>query len=797
MFGKIKKFKQDGNKILIEFEKNIATIELISSSIVNFFVPLKRKEKLSKAIENLKIEKCKFSVEEKNEKIIITTEKLKINIFDDFKVDIYDYCGNILCEDYRGNRKPFERRGVGNAWEVAAAEGHNVKSEGDKLKVKSIKKMGNNMFFYGFGDKTGPLNKKGYHYKMWNTDDPSPHVESFEALYKSIPFFIALKEKQAFGIFFDNTFESHFDMGKENSDYYYFGALDGNLDYYFIYGPSAVEVVDGYTYLTGRTPLPQLWTLGYQQCRWSYVPEERLMEIAREFRNRDIPCDALYLDIDYMDGYRVFTWDKDKFKNPKETLSKLKKNGFKLVTIIDPGVKKDKGYEIYDEGIKNGYFATDKDGIPYVNKVWPGDSLYPDFPNEKVRNWWAENQKIMMDYGVAGIWNDMNEPASFNGPLPDDVVFNNDGIITDHREMHNVFGHYMSKATYEGIKKYTEKRPFVITRACYAGTQKYSTVWTGDNQSLWEHLRMSLPMLMNLGISGLTFCGTDVGGFGFDCTAELLSRWVQVGCFTPLFRNHSSIMTRDQEPWAFDKQTEDINRKYIKLRYKLIPYLYDVFWKEESSGLPVIRPIMIHYQKDERTYEINDEFMFGENILVAPIVEKGKIARSVYLPEGNKWIDYWTKEISEGGKYIVKEAPLDVCPIYIKEGSIIPNYPVQSYIGEKKISELTLDIYPVDNNIESKYVHYKDDGESFEYKKGVYNLYEFSLKRSDDLKTIEIKVNNSYRAYGDNYDSFKFRINNIEPAEIFADGKAVKFKTVEGTVEFLVEKQTEILIKVI
>src|SRR5699024_2471172 len=243
-------------------------------------------------------------------------------------------------------------------------------------------------------------------------------------------------------------------------------------------------------------------------------------------------------------------------------IENLNDDGFKLVTIIDPGVKVDKGYKIYDEGLENNYFATDKNGIVYTNWVWPGNSVFPDFMNSEVRKWCANNQKIMTDDGVSCIWNDMNEPASFNGPLPDDVKFNEDGKIIDHKEVHNIYGHMMDKATYEGIKKSTNKRPFVVTRACYSGTQKYSTVWTGDNQSTWEHLRMSVPMLMNLGLSGMSFCGTDVGGFGYDCTPELLSRWVQVGAFTPLFRNHTTIYSRDQEPWAFDKITEDINRKY-------------------------------------------------------------------------------------------------------------------------------------------------------------------------------------------------------------------------------------------
>lgn len=790
MFGKIKNYSDDESGIEIEFEKMKAKVIVINPSIINFFVPIKGRDYKSKAIENLKVEKCSYRIKRDEEKIILSTEKLKVYIFDDFKVDIYDVNGNILCRDYRKKREPFLRRGVTKGCDLAVKEGHKINMESNKYKINVVKKMERDMFFYGFGEKTGPLNKKGYRYKMWNTDNPSAHTEAFEALYKSIPFFIALKKGQSFGIFFDNTFETCFDMGKENSEYYYFGAVDGNIDYYFIYGPEVKEVVNGFTYLTGKTPLPQRWTLGYQQSRWTYVPEDRLVSIAEDFRKKDIPCDVLYLDIDYMDGYRVFTFDKNKFKNPKETMDKLKNMGFKVVTIVDPGVKKDIGYKIYDDGIKNDYFVKDKDGIPYVNEVWPGQALYPDFANEKVREWWADNQKIMMNYGIAGIWNDMNEPASFNGPLPEDVMFNNDGVKADHKEMHNVYGHLMSKATNEGIKKYTGKRPFVITRACYAGIQKYSTVWTGDNKSIWQHLRMSIPMLMNLGLSGVTFCGTDVGGFAEDCTAELLSRWVQVGCFTPLFRNHSSIFTRDQEPWAFDDKTEDINRKYIKLRYKIIPYLYDLLFKGEESGLPIICPLTLYYENDENTYEINDEFMCGENILVSPVVEQGKNKKLVYLPKGNNWVDYWTKETLKGGQYIIKDAPLDVCPIYIKSGSIIPNYPQQNYIGEKEINELTFDVY-VGEGEKCSYIHYEDDGESFDYKKGIYNLYRICAEKGSDKLNINLKMlKNGYKKA---YLGFNFKINNIENIKkVLADGKNIEFKINNGILQFHTDKNENI-----
>lgn len=771
MFGKLLSYEVNNKEIKIQYEKIEATVTVINDGVVNFFVPIHRKERNSKAVENLNLESSKFSVEKNENTLNISTEKLKVVINDDFKIDIYDKNEKVLCRDYRGVRLPFKRRG--NSTELAAEEGHVLNGHQD-FKVYVAKTMEDDMYFYGLGERTGSLNKKGYHYRNWNTDDPSPHGETFEQLYKSIPFLISIKDEEAFGIFFDNHFESHFDMGKENSEYYYFSAVGGNLDYYFIYGPEVKDVVNEYTNLTGKTPLPQLWTLGYQQCRWSYASKERVLEIAKSFRKRGIPCDTLYLDIDYMDDFRVFTWDNKKFENPREFTDELKNMGFKLVTIIDPGVKIDKEYSIYAEGIKNDYFAKDKDGIVYKNRVWPGDSVYPDFMNPKVRKWWSENQKIMIASGVSGIWNDMNEPASFNGPLPDDVMFNDNGLEVTHKEIHNIYGHMMSKATYEGIKEYTDKRPFVITRACYAGTQKYSTVWTGDNQSTWEHLRMSIPMLMTLGLSGLSFCGTDVGGFGHDCTGELLSRWVQVGAFTPLFRNHSAMGTRDQEPWTFDKKTEEINKKYIKLRYKLIPYLYDLMKVCENTGAPIIRPLLFNYQNDKNTYEINDEFLCGDSILVSPVVEQGMKQKLVYLPKGSKWIDFWTGENHNGGQYIIKEAPLDICPIFIKESSIIPMSIDQNYIGEKANDELILNIYLSEDDSEFKYVHYNDDGESFNYRGGIYNEYETIVSNKEN---VDIKFVINKNCYIKKYSKVKFIINNLKTNKnIILNGKKVSLE---------------------
>lgn len=772
MFGKILKYTICGSKVNIEYENGSAGIDVITPEIINIYSPAD-KNYVSRAIEKDIHVDCKYNAYCKDGSVCIETDSLNIITGKDFHVNIYDKNGSPLSIDYTKERAPFKRNGkLTNAGEGVLNS--NIQNE---YKIMVMKEMLGGECFYGLGDKTGYLNKKGYYYEMWNTDNPSPHVESFKSLYKSIPFFITLRQNISCGIFFDNTFKTYFDMGKENSSYYYFASNDGILNYYFIYGPKMEDVIRRYTYMTGRTPLPQMWTLGYQQSRWSYYPESRVMEIAENFRKRKIPCDVIHLDIDYMDGYRVFTWDKKKFEDPKKFLKNLKNMGFKIVTIIDPGVKKDEGYSIYDEGIKNDYFARDKDGKVYVNQVWPGDAVYPDFSDSRVRKWWAKNQKIMTDAGVSGIWNDMNEPASFKGPLPDDLKFKNDGRKAQHKEIHNVYGHLMSKATYAGIKDATNKRPFVITRACYAGCQKYSTVWTGDNHSFWEHLRMSIPMLLNLGISGIAFCGTDIGGFQFDCTPELLSRWIQVGCFTPLFRNHSSIGSRDQEPWAFDTETENIQRKYIELRYRLLPYIYDMMRTEEETGFPLMRPLVMQYQDDERTYEINDEFLCGSSILVAPVVEQGKRIRDVYLPEG-RWVDFWSGEVYDGKKYILKDAPIDTCPIFVKEGSIIPEYPVQQYVGEKEITELILNVYPGTGTYES----YQDDCTSFEYRNGKYNTYSFNMVKKDK---VELDIKLSYAAYDKAYSSFKLKIH-MKVNDVKVDGANVKYDVEDGCAVFIV-----------
>ena len=722
--GNLIKYEVKGQTIALEFEGGEAQIEVLTPAIINVYQGKPEERIPSKAIEGSKAVPAEIRTEQKEDGLWIHTEEVSVRVSDGFYVDFFDKNGAEVCVDYRGERKQLQR--VSDEFlRLLEAEGHQSSLTGARdCAFDVVKKLDKSARFYGLGDKTGFMDKRHYDYEMWNTDNPDPQMDNFKALYKSIPFFIALTDSHVYGIFMDNTCKSYFNMGQESEEYYWFGARGGQPDYYYIAGGSMAEVLERYTYLTGRCPLPQRWTLGYHQSRWGYMTQEDVEEIASGMRENDIPCDVIHFDIDYMQDYKVFTWNQKRYHNdPDSFLKRLAEKGFKVVTINDPGVKKEEGYYVYEEGVENGFFAKTPEGEVYINEVWPGEAAFPDFGSPAVRQWWGEKQQFLLDRGVRGIWNDMNEPASFRGPLPDDVVFTDEGRQAAHAEMHNVYGHYMAKATYEGLKKLDGRRPFVITRACYAGTQKYATAWTGDNHSLWAHLQMAIPQLCNLGLSGMPFVGTDIGGFGSDTTPELLARWIQVGCFSPLFRNHAALGTRRQEPWQFGAEITDIYRKYVKLRYHWIPYFYDLFYEEEKTGAPIMRPLVFHYEKDENAWQCNDEFLLGSRILAAPVVSQGMKRRMVYLPEG-VWYDYWNGEKVTGPAWIMREAPLDTCPVYVKAGSIIPTMEPQSYVGEKPLDTLILEVYPGEGSCD----HYLDNGTDFAYRDGKYHQYRFTVR---------------------------------------------------------------------
>lgn len=733
------KHEQNSRFVLCETSRGTLGVEVVAQDILRVFLGRETQNYFSKAVEADRHEDCAFTVTEEGDTLVIATPALRLVVDAAGRTDFYTAAGKPLSLAWRGARGVIDR-GLHDK-DLLEKEGHKDAGSAAGLPVEELRALLPDDAVYGLGDKPTVLNKRSYAYENWNSDIPDPHEECFKSLYKDFPVFFvsSAAAERTYGIFFDNTFHTYFDFGFESPDYLSFGAKEGALNYYFFAGPTLREAVSRYTWLTGRAPLPQRWALGYQQCRWGYASAEAFRALARKFRELDIPLDALHFDIDYMDGYRVFTTNDKTFPDFPGLLAELKAQGIKAVTIIDPGVKVDPKYYVYQEGLQKGYFCKDKNDLVYVNEVWPGDSVFPDFGAPEVRGWWAGLQRFLTDRGVSGVWNDMNEPASFRGPLPDDVQMHDEERLTTHAEMHNCFGHNMAKASYEGWKAATGERPFVITRACYSGSQKYAVVWTGDNQSLWGHLRMSIPQQCSLGLSGMAFHGTDIGGFGADCTPELMARWIQAGCFSPLFRSHSSMGTRVQEPWRFGDEVTAIFRKYVKLRYRLQPYFYDLFRECEETGLPPMRALVLNYEDDPNVHELNDEFMLGDQMLVAPVVEQGARQRMIYLPKGD-WYDFWTGEKQEGGRYFVREAPLDLCPIYVKAGTILPLYPEQRYTDELADPELTLRCYPG----EGVYEHYRDNGRDFTYRDGAYTLYRFTLSNAHLTTTL---LHDNYKPY--------------------------------------------------
>ncbi len=684
---------------------------------------------------------------------IVTTAKLVVKIEKaSLQTHILDIEGNIINEDE-----------IGFHYEESFLYGGNI--------VKMSKKAQAGEGFFGLGDKPMHLNLRGKRMQNWATDSYA-FAKDEDPIYKAVPFYIGLNKKKAYGIFFDNTFKTHFDFCKERLDVTSFWADGGEMNYYFIYGPSMSQVVQNYTHLTGKPELPPLWTLGFQQCKWSYYPESRVKEITNTFRDLKIPCDGIYLDIDYMEGFRCFTWNKEYFANPKSMVKELADNGFKTIVIIDPGIKLDPEYWVYNEAQENDYFCKRADGPPMIGKVWPGECAFPDYTNPEVREWWADLFKeLIEDIGVKGVWNDMNEPAVMEVPgktFPDDVRHHYDGHPCSHRKAHNIYGTQMARATYEGVKKYVyPKRPFVITRSAYSGAQRYTSSWTGDNVATWEHLWVANIQVQRMCLSGMSFTGTDIGGFAEQPTGELFARWIQLGVFHPFCRVHSSGHHGDQEPWTFGDEVTDITRKFIEIRYTLLPYLYTAFYEYATDGTPMLKPLVYYDQDDVHTHYRTDEFIFGHQILVCPIIEPNARGRRMYVPHG-RWYNYWDHSILEGGKEMWVDADLDTMPIFMKEGAIIPRYPVQQYVGEKKIEELTLEVFYAKGTETSKV--YEDAQDGYDYKKGRYCLRNLRLMGREREIIIHQHKNGTFitsyenmlfKFYGLPFEVAKIEIDNV------------------------------------
>lgn len=586
---------------------------------------------------------------------------------------------------------------------------------------------------HGTGQRTFELNLRGQHLNFWNTD-AGAYVRGFEPINYCVPFYLGAHQHGAYGILWDNSYRASLDLGTQAADMLEFQARGGELRAYLFCGPTLEQVIADYTWLTGRMPLPPGWAIGYHQCRFSYHDEASVLEVAHELRQRKIPCDAIYLDIDYMDGKRVFTWDRRAFPDLKSMADQLHRIGMKLVVILDPGVKVEAGYAAYESGIAEGIFMSYPDGQPAAGVVWPGLCHFPDFSSEKARAWWVQQMQPLLAAGVDGIWNDMNEPLYFGNAKTDDppdyVQHHKEGLGGDHAEIHNVYGMLMARASREAVQKhYPDRRPFIITRAGYAGTQRYASSWTGDNRATWDNLRQSIAMQINLALSGQSFTGADIGGFAGDTSPELLARWTQAGALLPFFRNHSANDTIRKEPYQFGEEIERICRNAIELRYQLMPYLYTQFARCSTEGLPIIRPIFTHEHENVVIRQIDDAYLLGEHLLVAPVLTEHSRCRLVYLPAGVHWYDFWTQHHYPGGQWICVEAPLDHLPIFVCAGTVLPMQSVEQYAGENQLDALVLRCYPGDGET----ILYEDEGEGYGYQSGIYRRTRFTLRSQSGL----------------------------------------------------------------
>ncbi len=664
------------------------------------------------------------------------------------RIVIRDLAGNIISADAVGRPVKFQRGGFSIYQEMPGDE-----------------------HYFGLGDKTGSFDRREQAYTLWNTDI-GPQ-ESVDPLYKSIPFFLAIHGTRSYGIFLDNTWRTWFDFGKSARDAYSFGAEGGPIDYYFIYGPTPKQVVENYAYLTGKPPLPPLWALGFQQSRYSYTPESQIRDIANRLRLDKIPSDVVYLDIDYQDRNRPFTVNSRTFPNFPGLVSDLHKQHFHLVNITDLHIAHiaNQGYTPYDTGHAGDQFVKNPDGSEFIGVVWPGPAVFPDFTRAQTREWWGGLYQEFTKDGVAGFWNDMNEPSVFDGPgktMPLNTVhrIEEPGFTTrtaTHAEIHNIVGLENARATYEGLLKLRpDERPFVLTRATYAGGQRYGFTWTGDNSATWNHLRLATQMVLNLGISGVSFVGADVGGFNGSPSPELLTRWVEQAAFSPFFRDHATKGSLPHEIWNNGLEQETIRRHYIETRYQLLPYFYALADEASRTGLPLMRPVFLEfpeiYAPNSPGFDnVDTEFMLGPDLLIAPPPFAEMMNDYVVsFPEG-PWYDFWTGEkmppqphgppinvvandIAKTGGTTGYQWPhailpaLKTLPVYVRGGSILPMQPLIQNTEETPSGPLQLRVYP---GPRCRGALYLDDGHTLQYQQGKYLRQSISCE--SDANSMRLK----------------------------------------------------------
>ncbi|TDQ18631.1 alpha-glucosidase [Algoriphagus boseongensis] len=678
-------------------------------------------------------------------KIETSQVKLELNL-ENFALSFFDHSGKLLNAD-----DPLSVSWIGS-------------------EVTNYKQVQPDEKFIGLGEKTGNLDRKGKAYTNWNTDYFA-YGTGDDPLYMSIPFYLGIHSGGAYGIFFDNTHKSVFNFGASTNRFIYFSAEDGDLDYYFIHYPTVAEIIQAYTRLTGRMQMPPKWALGFQQCRYSYYPDSEVYAVAQGFRDKKMPADVIYLDIHHMEAYKVFTFDGEKFKDPKAMIARLKEKGFKVVVIMDPGIKTEKGYLPFEEGHEKGLFVNYPDGKTYEAQVWPGWCAFPDFTKEETRKWWGEKMAFYTEAGVDGFWTDMNEPASWGQFTPNLIEFEFEGEKASHRKARNIYGMQMARSAQEGsIFQEPNKRPFVLTRSGFAGIQRYAAAWTGDNVASEEHMLAGIRLVNSLGLSGVAFSGYDVGGFAGEASKSLFARWMSIGAFAPFYRAHSMINTKDSEPWAFGEETEEISRNYMKLRYRLLPTIYSSFYQSCLTGLPLSASLAVDYAQDDKIYQsaFQNEYIFCNSFLVAPVESFREITK-VYLPKG-EWYYLYSDQYHSGNHVIYQDSPINYLPVFVKAGQIFTMQSDVNHTEEKHDGTLRIHLYKGKNG--SVFHHYEDAGEGLNYQKGEF----YSRTIAYSPETGKLEFSKSEGSYSSDFSKLKIYFHGFELSQVDLLGKPILVK---------------------
>ena len=581
---------------------------------------------------------------------------------------------------------------------------------------------------YGGGEVTGPLLRNGQSIKLWNTDSGAYSVDNGKRLYQSHPWVMGVRpDGTSFGILFDTPYKAKLTTTDERINF----ETEGELFRIFVIDRESPQaVIKGLAELIGTMPMVPRWALGYQQCRFSYTPASRVIEVADTFRIKRIPCDVIWMDIDYMDGYRIFTFNPQTFPDPAALNRDLHIRGFHSAWMIDPGAKVDSTYFVYKSGTANDVWVKTAQGKEFHGDAWPGACAFPDFTQPKTVRWWADLYKDFLDKGVDGVWNDVNEPQISNTPtgtMPEDNKhLGGDKIPAGpHLKYHNVYGYLMVKASREGIMKARpQNRPFILTRSNFLGGQRFAATWTGDNASWESHMTMSVPMILTLGLSGQPFSGADVGGFLFNPDANLFGRWMALGAFYPFSRGHACAGTINKEPWAFGQKVEDVSRMALERRYVLLPYYYTLLHEASETGMPIMRPVFFADPKDTLLRAEEQAFLIGENLLVVP-----EWAQNPALPKGI-WRNLSLIPGDDKDSYQAK--------LKIRGGAIIPTGKIIQNTNEKSLDPLTL-LVCLDEKGEAHGTLYWDEGDNWSFKDGNYSFQHFTAIRTADNK-VQVKI---------------------------------------------------------